>query len=123
MLCSGYADRQGKADLGTYALADCRSYLGRVSEESDGSGHVEEGLVNRYPFDPRREVMKYRNDFVAEFLVAGEVASHKEEVSAELTGLPARHPAAHAEAPRFVRRCEDDAAAHRNGAVAQRRVQ
>ena len=102
-------------------MASCD--LGGCSEEMDGSGHIEESLIDRHPLDSRGEVMEDGHDIVAEPLVTVEVASDEKEITAKLAGPPPWHPAADAVAPGFVRCCQHHAAAHCDGPVPQRRVQ
>jgi len=118
-----HADREGKADFVTHAPADRGRDVCRCSEEVDGTGDVEEGLVDRDPLDPGSEIVEDGDDVVAKLLVPPEVTADEDEVSAELAGPPPRHPAADAETPGFVGGREHDAPSDRDGPVPERRLQ
>ena len=119
VLGAGHANGQGEADLVANASADCYGDVCRRSEQMDGAGNVEECLIDRHPLNPGREVVKDRNDIIAKSLVAPEVATDEEEITTKLAGPPARHTAAYAITPGFIRCCEHDTTADSDGPVPQ----
>ena len=56
-----------------------------------GAGDVEEGLVDRDPFDVRGDVTQDVDDEVAQALVLPEVATGDDEIRTQLTRPPTRH--------------------------------
>ena len=74
----------------------------------DRTGDVEEGLVDRYPFDERREVAEHLDHLVSERLVAGEVAADELQARTEPPCPPAGHPRHDPERLRLVRGCQHD---------------
>jgi hypothetical protein len=116
---AGHANRQKETDLVAYASADGSRYLSRCSEEMNGAGNIEECLIYRHTLDSRGEVMEDRHDIVAKLLVAAEVATDEEEITAKLAGPPPWHAAADAVASGFIRCRQYHAAAYGDGPVPQ----
>src|SRR5260370_6126678 len=115
MLGGGGAHRDRQAELNAHASTNGRGDLDGLSEEMDRAGHVQEGLVDRYPLDERREVAQHIDDGVAETLVLVEVTADERDVGAQLAGAPAGHARADTEGLCFVGRGQDYPAAHGDG--------
>jgi hypothetical protein len=114
---AGDANRQRETDFVADASADGSCYLGRCSEEMYGTSNIEERLIYRHPLDSRGEVVKDRDDIVAELLVTAEVATDEKEITAKLAGPPPWHAATDAVAPGFVRCRQHHTAADGDGPV------
>jgi hypothetical protein len=67
--------------------------------------------------------MEYRHHLVAKLLIAAEVASHEEELAAQLARPPAGHAGPDAIAPGLIGRRQHHAATHGNGPFPQGGVQ
>src|SRR5262249_14410264 len=71
-------DRDREPGLGAHRLAQAAPGLGRRAEEARGPGEVEEGLVEREPFDERREAAEDLEDALGLARVAAHVAAQED---------------------------------------------
>ena len=91
MLGPRHPDRDRKPELGTNALTDQSSDLGRGAEEMRASGDVRESLVDRDTLHERREIAQDSDGRVPETLVLAEMPADEDQLGAQRACLPARH--------------------------------
>ena len=94
----------------------------RRTEEMRAPGNVGEGLVDGDALDGRREIAQHSDGGIAEPLVLVEMPADKNEVGTRVAARAVPACRSYAEGPRFVRSCENNAAADRNRLAAQARV-
>ena len=123
VLGAGDAHRDRQSQLRPHAAADGLRDRNRRAEQVFGPCNVGEGFVDRDALDQRREVSQHLDGGVAQPLVFLEMTADEAQLRAEFPGLPARHPAAHAEGLGLIGGGQHDAAADGNGDAAQRRVE
>src|SRR5690242_17123148 len=97
MLGARDADRYRQAKLCPHAAADVARDLGGRAEQMRAAGNVRKGLVDRNPFDQRREVIEHADRGIAQPLVLAEMSADKDQLRTQLARPPSRHAATDAE--------------------------
>ena len=82
MLRPSHPDRNPKADFAAHPSPNGSGDVARWAEEVDGSGDVQECLVDRDPLDQRSEVPEDVDDLITELLVLREVAADEAQARA-----------------------------------------
>ena len=115
-------DRDRQADLLEHLAPQPHGDLGRRARDSLHPAHVEEGLVDRQPFDQRRGVVEDAEHRLARLGVGRHARRDDDRVRAQAARLPAAHRGADAAGLRLVAGREHDAAADDHGPSAQARL-
>ena len=101
-LRAGHADGDGQADLLADVAPQPHGDLGGRSRHPPQAAHVEEGLVDRQPFDQRRGVLEHLEHRLAGLGVGRHAGRDHDGPGAQPPGQRAAHRRADAEGPGLV---------------------